>query len=103
MKRTTVFIFSILLLFLLTIEKLSAQEKICTFGRDFQYDKVLADENSEGEQINWFQVNTEEDTWKLVDDVLVCSGQPIGVIRSERKYENFIMHIEWKHMEAGGN
>ncbi|NLB26522.1 MAG: DUF1080 domain-containing protein, partial [Bacteroidales bacterium] len=28
---------------------------------------------------------------------------PIGVIRSEKEYENFIMHIEWRHMEAGGN
>lgn len=34
---------------------------------------------------------------------MICSGEPIGVIRSEKKYENFIMHIEWKHMEAGGN
>ena len=25
------------------------------------------------------------------------------MVRSAKKYENFILHIEWKHMEAGGN
>ncbi|UCF36323.1 MAG: DUF1080 domain-containing protein, partial [Acidobacteriota bacterium] len=29
--------------------------------------------------------------------------QPIGVLRTDRQYENFILHVEWRHMEAGGN
>jgi hypothetical protein len=53
--------------------------------------------------VHWIQVNTEPETWRKKGDVLVCSGLPIGVIRSEKEYENFIMHIEWRHMEAGGN
>jgi hypothetical protein len=48
-------------------------------------------------------VNTDEETWTLKKDELICSGHPIGVMRSEKQYENFIMHVEWKHMEAGGN
>lgn len=51
----------------------------------------------------WVDVNTSAETWKAKDGVLVCSGRPIGVMRSEKQYENFILHIEWKHMEAGGN
>ena len=51
----------------------------------------------------WVNVNTDPDTWSVKDGVLVCSGQPIGVMRSEKQYENFVLHIEWKHMEAGGN
>lgn len=51
----------------------------------------------------WVNVNTAEDTWKVRDGLLVCSGRPIGVMRSERQYENFILHIEWKHIEPGGN
>jgi hypothetical protein len=51
----------------------------------------------------WVNVNTDPDTWSVRDGVLVCSGQPIGVMRSERQYENFLLHIEWKHMEPGGN
>ena len=51
----------------------------------------------------WVNVNTDPDTWKVKDGVLVCSGHPIGVMRSDRQYENFILHIEWMHMEPGGN
>ncbi len=51
----------------------------------------------------WVDVNTSLDTWTVRDGLLVCSGHPIGVMRSERQYENFVLHIEWRHMEAGGN
>ena len=51
----------------------------------------------------WVNVNTAQDTWKVRDGLLICSGHPIGVMRSEKQYENFVLHIEWMHMEAGGN
>lgn len=51
----------------------------------------------------WVNVNTAPDTWSVKDGLLVCKGQPIGVMRSEKQYENFVLHIEWMHMEAGGN
>jgi hypothetical protein len=51
----------------------------------------------------WVNVNTDPDTWTVQDGILVCTGQPIGVMRSEKQYENFVLHIEWMHMEPGGN
>src|SRR5579859_2415416 len=51
----------------------------------------------------WVNVNTKPETWKVQDGLLICSGHPIGVMRSEKQYENFILHIEWMHMEPGGN
>jgi len=51
----------------------------------------------------WVNVNTDKDTWSVRDGLLVCTGRPIGVMRTDKQYENFIMHIEWRHMEAGGN
>src|SRR3954453_14067702 len=51
----------------------------------------------------WVNVNTSETTWSVKDGVLICSGHPIGVMRSDKQYENFVMHIEWKHIEPGGN
>src|SRR3982751_1947932 len=51
----------------------------------------------------WVNVNTDKDTWRVQDGELVCSGKPIGVMRSDRQYENFVLHIEWEHLEAGGN
>jgi hypothetical protein len=51
----------------------------------------------------WVNVNTDKDTWTVRNGLLVSSGHPIGVLRSARQYENFILHIEWRHMEPGGN
>jgi hypothetical protein len=51
----------------------------------------------------WVDVNTSKDTWSVRDGLLICSGKPTGVMRSEKQYENFVLHIEWMHMEAGGN
>jgi hypothetical protein len=51
----------------------------------------------------WVNVNTEKDTWAVKDGMIICSGHPIGVMRTDRQYENFVLHIEWKHIEPGGN
>ena len=51
----------------------------------------------------WVNVNTAKDTWSVREGLLVCTGKPIGVMRTEKQYENFLLHIEWRHMEAGGN
>lgn len=52
---------------------------------------------------NFVDVNTSEETWWVEDGILKCTGHPIGVIRTEKQFENFILDIEWRHMEAGGN
>ncbi len=80
-----------------------AQERIATFGKEVAWEKMMKKSRDKGQKIEWIQVNTTPETWKTEKDLLICSGHPIGVIRSEKKYENFIMHIEWRHMEAGGN
>jgi hypothetical protein len=51
----------------------------------------------------WVNVNTDPDTWSVKDGMLVCTGKPIGVMRTEKQYENFVLHIEWMHLQAGGN
>jgi len=51
----------------------------------------------------WSNVNTADDTWSVKDGLLVCKGLPIGVMRSNEQYENFVLHIEWRHMKPGGN
>jgi hypothetical protein len=51
----------------------------------------------------WVNVNTDPDTWKWENGMLVCSGKPIGVMRTEKMYENFVLHVEWMHTEPGGN
>jgi hypothetical protein len=82
---------------------ISAQEPLFQFGEEIGLQKIISGENMEGLPVSWIQVNTEAETWKAKRNELICSGHPIGVIRSEKRYENFLLHIEWKHMEAGGN
>lgn len=100
MKRFVIALFLVFILFLL---EMNAQDLVATFGKEVPWQNVVEAGDVGGETIKWLQVNTEPETWKVEDDVLVCSGLPIGVIRSEKEYENFMMHIEWRHMEAGGN
>lgn len=57
-----------------------------------------------GEDLAGFvDVNTSKDTWRAEEGILICTGQPIGVMRTEKQYENFILEIEWKHLAPGGN
>ena len=41
----------------------------------------------------WVDVNTSPDTWYVKDGMLICKGKPIGVMRSEKQYENFLLHV----------
>ncbi len=82
---------------------ITAQESLFSFGEEIGLQEIISGENVKAVPINWMQVNTETKTWKEKGNKLICSGHPIGVIRSEKKYENFLLHIEWKHMEPGGN
>ena len=51
----------------------------------------------------WVNVNCHPDTFFVKDGMIICNGHPNGVMRTEKEYENFILHVEWMHMEAGGN
>ncbi|MGZ0162480.1 MAG: family 16 glycoside hydrolase [Planctomycetales bacterium] len=51
----------------------------------------------------WVAVNTAPSTWKMQDGMLVCSGKPIGELRTARMYQNFVMELEWRHMVPRGN
>lgn len=65
----------------------------------FQYKDLFNGQDLSG----WVDVNTSEETWRVEDGLLICSGHPIGVMRSKKQYENFLLHVEWRHMEPGGN
>ncbi len=52
---------------------------------------------------NWVDINVNEDTFTVRDEMIICSGQPTGVMRTDRMYENFVMEIEWRHLRPRGN
>lgn len=93
--------FALLLTFCLATP-LHAQKIQVEFGTETSADQFFAGKK-QATAIRWINVNTEKDTWTMNRNELRCSGHPIGVMRSEKQYENFILHVEWKHMEPGGN
>lgn len=80
----------------------NAQEILFEFGEEKDFN-TLINGVPEAETLKWIDVNTTDTTWYRDEDKLVCKGLPIGVVRSEKMYQNFIMHVEWRHMEKGGN
>src|SRR4051812_12266361 len=48
-------------------------------------------------------VNGAADTWSWKNDIVHCTGRPVGVIRTRKQYTNFELVLQWKHLENGGN
>lgn len=90
-------------LFLIPTGAALAQEALFQFGTQKSFNELLFNEDSSGSPIQWIDVNTSSETWNAKDSLLQNTGNPIGVVRSEKMYENFIMHVEWRHLEKGGN
>ena len=51
----------------------------------------------------WHQVNCAKETFTVRDGLIVCTGKPTGVLRSDKQYENFVFEAEWRHMKPKGN
>ena len=51
----------------------------------------------------WMPMDGDAKTWSVRDGMIICSGHPNGLMRSDRQYENFIVQLEWMHIEPGGN
>ncbi len=37
-----------------------------------------------------------QDVWRVEDDVLVCSGSPLGYLYSNGEFDNFVLKLEWR-------
>lgn len=43
-----------------------------------------------------------ETVWSVVDGSLICQGQPIGYLRTEADYTNYVLKLQWKFDPAKG-
>jgi hypothetical protein len=48
-------------------------------------------------------VNCDPETWTWTGDGVACTGQPVGVIRSQKPLINFELVAQWRHLKSGGN
>ncbi|MGI9457318.1 MAG: 3-keto-disaccharide hydrolase [Aeoliella sp.] len=44
-----------------------------------------------------------EDVWSVADGVLHCTGKPAGFLETEEEYTNYVLTLEWRWPEKGGN
>ncbi|MGV3773365.1 MAG: family 16 glycoside hydrolase, partial [Verrucomicrobiales bacterium] len=51
----------------------------------------------------WVNVNCAPNTFTVRDGMIISTGVPTGVMRTDRHYENFIVELEYRHMKPGGN
>ncbi len=51
----------------------------------------------------WTNINCAPETWSVRDGKIYCTGKPVGGLRTERHYENFIVELEWRHLQRSGN
>ena len=93
-----------LVLWLGTVQTVPVQQPTTfQFGEVTHWERITTDSNAPSQPLQWIDVNTSDSTWEVKGEELICYGNPIGVARSAKQYENFLMHVEWKHMEPGGN
>ena len=54
-------------------------------------------------QEDFANVNCYPDTWIWKNELLSCTGQPIGVMRTQQLFTNFELTVEWRHLRSAGN
>lgn len=80
---------------------------VCSAADETELRKACIDGNGPGwialGESDFVNVNCAADTWSWKDGVIHCTGQPVGVIRSQKQYTNFELVVEWQHLKSGGN
>ena len=51
----------------------------------------------------WVNVNCAPTTWSVRDGMINSTGKPICELRTARMFENFILELEYQHLDPQGN
>jgi hypothetical protein len=101
MKGTTPYKFALLLLSLMSVlifalaDEQGQPPKACIDGTGPGW-KALG-------EADFARVNGDPDTWTWNEGVLYCTGQPIGVMRTQKEFTNFELVAQWRHLKSAGN
>jgi hypothetical protein len=50
----------------------------------------------------WVNVNCAPGSFYVKENEIITTGEPIGFMRTEKQYENFILEMEWMHVREKG-
>jgi 3-keto-disaccharide hydrolase len=48
----------------------------------------------------WVRVNTAPGTFFVKDNEIITTGRPMGFLRTDRQYENFVAEFDWMHVNT---
>src|SRR6202163_1424673 len=48
----------------------------------------------------WINVNCHPSTFFVRDGMIITTGKPTGFLRTDRQYENFILEMDWLHVNT---
>ena len=65
-------------------------------GEDLKGWKVFIEKKSQGKV-------KPEDVWTVKDGEIHCKGKPMGYIITEKDYGDYVLELEWKWPDKGGN
>jgi hypothetical protein len=51
----------------------------------------------------WVSVNCAPTTWSVRDGMIYSTGKPICELRTTRMFENFVLELEYQHLDPKGN
>lgn len=54
-------------------------------------------------EADFTHVNCDPQTWTWKDGDVYCTGEPVGVLRTQQTYTNFELVAQWRHRRSGGN
>ncbi|MDY0357345.1 MAG: DUF1080 domain-containing protein [Sedimentisphaerales bacterium] len=76
------------------LESGSADKKVVLWnGQDFTgWQRVLADPEVD-----------VDDVWWVRGDAIHCKGQPFGYLRTQNRYSDYHLHVEWRWPETPSN
>src|SRR5215213_375975 len=44
-----------------------------------------------------------EDAWSVKDGAMICKGQPIGYIRTDKDYTSYVLKLQWRFSKPGNS
>ena len=44
-----------------------------------------------------------ESVWSVKDGIIICKGQPLGYLLTEKEYGNYILKVQWRWTQDGDN
>ena len=53
---------------------------------------------NEKDLTGWHNSNCAADTYFVKDKELITSGKPIGILHTDKQYENFELEVDWMHI-----